>query len=144
MKVGGQLVEFCPCGLLLQFCLFQSSFVCIFFKLLSHFFILRLDMLQITLSSIEVMFVFSAIITSIVLLNYFSLLIKEFGLFILIFKLLLIHELATATIASPYSLYLLCGPLLLLVIPLDPQHSNVFLYYDSSVSLLGTVFLCLI
>ena len=104
MQVGGELVEFCSSRLFLEFCFFKRCFTLKFFQLFSYFIILGLNVLQVALSRIEVMLVFSTIISSVVLLNYFALFVEEFALFILHFGLFLIHELATADVTSPYSL----------------------------------------
>ena len=105
MKVCGELVELCPCGLLLKLSLFESSLSCELLKLFSDIFVFSLNVMQIALPCIEIVLVLPAIISSIILLYYLSLLIKELGLFVFHFVLLLIHELATANISPPNALY---------------------------------------
>ena len=73
------------------------------------------------------MLVFPRIETSVVFLDYFSLLIKEFTLLVLHFFLFLIHKLATANIASPHTLYFEGSSLLIVELPLDLEHPPVFL-----------------
>ena len=86
-------------------------------------------MLKIAFPCVEIMLVFPRIEASVVFLNDFSLLIKEFTLFVLHFFLFLVHKLATANIASPYSLYFQGRPLLIVELPLDLEHPPIFLYY---------------
>ena len=138
-------MEFCSCRLFLKFCLFYKCLACEFIQLLSNFFILGLDMLQVTLSGIEVMFVFSTIKASIILLYYFSLFIEEFALFIFHFILLLIHKLATANITSPDALDFQSCFLFILEFPFYSEHSPIFLNYKScSVFFVSKFFWCII
>lgn len=138
MEIRSKFVEFCPSSLLLQFGLLESSFPGKVFKLLPYFLVLGLDMLEVALSGIEIMFVFPRVITPVIFLNYFCLFIEKFTLFIFVFTLLLMHELATANIASPDSLNFLGCAFLIIKLPLDFEHSPVFLnYYSSSVFLVS-------
>ena len=97
-------------------------------------------MLQIALSGIEVMFIFSAVITTIIFLNYFCLFVEEFTLLGLVLVLLLIIELATADKPAPDSLDLECGPLFIIELPLNFEHSPVLLNYDCCRILFVSVF----
>ena len=133
-------MEFCSSRLLLQLCLFERSFTLKFFKLLSYFLVLTLVMLKVTLPSIEVMLILSAVVTSVILLYYLRLFVEKFTLFILHFSLFLVHELATANIPSPDALCFLCGSLLIIEFPLYLEHSPVLLNYDGSCVFFVTVF----
>lgn len=138
MEIWSEFVEFCPCRLLLQFGLLEGSFSGKIFKLLPYFLVLGLDVLEIALPSIEIMLVFPRVISSVIFLNYFCLFIEKFTLFIFVFILLLMHELATANIASPDSLNFLGCTFLIIKLPLNLEHSPIFLdYYSSSVFLVS-------
>ena len=63
-------------------------------------------MMQIALSSIEIVLIFATIVASVVLLDNFGLLIEELTLFCLVLILLFHVELATADEAAPDALYL--------------------------------------
>ena len=123
-------MEFCPSSLFLQLGFFKCGFPRKFFQLLSHLLILILDVLQIALPSIEIMFIFSAVITTIIFLNYFCLFVEKLALLGLVFILLLVIELATADEPAPDSLDLKCGPLFLVKLPLNFEHSPVLLNYN--------------
>ena len=87
-------------------------------------------MLQVTLSGVEIVFVLSTIIASVVFLDDFSLLIEEFALFCLVLVLLLSIELTTADIPAPDSLHLLGGPLFIVKLPFNLKHPPIFLNND--------------
>ena len=123
-------MKFCSCCLLLELTFFNGSLSGKLFKLLPDFFILSLDMLKIAFSCIEVMFVLSAIITSVVFLYYFGLLHKELALLVLHFILFLIYKLATANISSPDSLDSNWSSAFVIMLPLDFEHSPIFLDDD--------------
>ena len=99
-------MEFCSCSLLLKFGFFESSFSSELFQLFPNLLVFGLNMLQVAFPGIEVMLVFSAIVSSVVLLYYFGLFVEEFALFVFHFRLFLIHELATADVSAPDSLNL--------------------------------------
>ena len=65
-----------------------------------------------------------------ILLNDFGLLVEELALFLLHFILFLIGKLATADVASPYSLNFLSSFLFILVVPLNLEHALVLLDDD--------------
>ena len=144
MQICSKLMEFCSCGLLLKLCLFNGSFSWEFFQLFSNFFILGLNMLKITFSCIEVVFIFPAIVTTIIFLYYFSLFIEKFALFIFHFFLFLIHKLATANIAPPDSLYFQSSSFLIIEIPFYSEHAPVFLHYHCSRIFFVSIFLSFI
>jgi len=90
---------------------------------------------QVALASIEVMLVLSAVEPSVVLLYYACLFVEELRLFVFIFFLFLVHELATSTVAPPDALdgvagtaFVLASPLVLQVkpVPLDGQGCRCF------------------
>jgi len=120
-------MKFCPGCLLLKFSFFQSCFPSEFFQLLSDLLIFGLNMMKITLSCIEIVFIFPAVEASVIFLYDFSLFIEEFALFVLLFSLLLQHKLATANISSPNSLYFLGRPSFVIKVPFDFKHSPIFL-----------------
>ena len=124
-------MEFSSCCVLLELRLFQLCFSGELFQLFPHFFILLLHMLQVTLSSVEVVLVLSAVVSSVVFLYYFCLLIEKFALLIFVFKLLIFHKLATANVSSPDSLYFQSCPLFIIKLPLDFEHPPIFLNYNS-------------
>ena len=68
------------------------------------------------------MLVLARVVATVILLNDFGLLVKELGLLVLTFSLLLLHELATAQVSPPDTLYLPCGALLVIVFPLGLKH----------------------
>ena len=144
MKISGKLMEFCSSSLLLKLGLLDQCFSSEFIKLLSHLFILRLDVLEIAFPGIEIMLVLSTVESSVIFLYYLSLFIKEFALFVFHFILLLIHKLATANITSPDALDFLCSLLFILILPFNSKHSPVFLDHKSSCIFLVPVFLSLI
>ena len=144
MQICGKLMEFCSCCLFLKFCLFNKCLSSEFVKLLSNFFILSLDVLQVTFSCIEIMFIFPTIEATIILLYYFSLFIEEFALFIFHFILLLIHKLATANITPPDALDFQSSFLFILKLPFHSEHSPVFLSDKSCSIFFVSKFLCLI
>ena len=121
-------MEFCSCCLLLQFCLFECGFPREFLQLLPYFLILLLNMLQVALSSVEIMLILPTIISPVVFLDYFSLFDKEFTLFLLVFIFLPVHKLATANITSPDSLDFYCSFFLILEFPFYFEHTPVLLY----------------
>lgn len=129
MQISCKFVEFCSCCLLLKFRLFNKCLASKFIELLSNFFILSLDVLQVAFSGIEIMLVFPAIEATIIFLYYFSLFIEEFALFIFHFILLLIHKLATANITSPDALDFQCSFLFILKLPFHSEHSPILLDY---------------
>ena len=132
VEVGSQLMEFCPCCLFLKFCFFQCCFSCKVFKLFSYFLIFSCNMVKITFPCIKVMFIFSAIVTTIEFLYYFCLFVKESGLLIFIFIFFFWIELETASISSPNSLDHNHSPLFILKFPFLPKHALPFLNPDSS------------
>ena len=100
MQVGSKLMELRPSCLFLELSFLQSCFPCEFVELLSDFFILVLNVLQIALSGIKVMLVLAAIEASVVLLYYLSLFIEKLALFVLVLLLFFIHKFATTVIAT--------------------------------------------
>ncbi len=68
------------------------------------------------------MLVLARVVATVILLNDFGLLVKELGLLVLTFSLLLLHELATAQVPPPDTLHLPCGALLVIVFPLRLKH----------------------
>ena len=124
-------MKFSSCSVFLELCLFQLCFSGELFKLFPYFLILLLHVLQVTLSSVEVMLVLSAVVSSVVLLYYLCLLIEKFALLIFVFKLLIFHKLATANVSSPDSLYFQSCPLFNIKRPLDFEHPPIFLNYNS-------------
>ena len=133
-----------PCCMLLQLCLFQCCFSGELFKLFPYFFIFLLDMLKLTLSSIEVMLILPTVVSSVVFLYYFCLLIEKFTLLIFIFVLLIFHKLATANITSPDSLYFQSCSFLIIEFPFDFEHSPILLNYNSCWILFVSKFFSLI
>ena len=101
-------------------------------------------MLQIAFPGVEIVLILPGIEASVIFLDNFGLLIKELALLILHFVLPLIHKLATANIASPHSLDFERSSLLVVIFPLDLEHSPAFLNYYSSRILLVSEFLSLI
>ena len=83
--------------------------------------------MKICLSCVEVMLIFPAVETSIVLLYYLCLLIEKLALFIFIFALFFVHELATAIKTSKNSLYSECILLFVLKTAFNLVHPPVFL-----------------
>jgi hypothetical protein len=130
MEVSSKLMEFCSCSLLLELGFLDHSFPGVFIQLPSDLFIFGLDMLKVAFSSIKVVFIFSAVKSTIVFLYYFGLLIEEFTLFVLHDFLSLIHKLATANITSPDALNFQCCFLFILKLPFDSEHSPVFLDHE--------------
>lgn len=128
MKIWSKFMEFCSCCLLLQFWLFECGFPWEILQLLTYLLILLLNVLQVALSSVEIMLVLPTIISAVVFLDYFSLFSKKFTLFLLVFIFLSVHKLATANIASPDSLDFLCCFFLILELPFYFEHAPVLLY----------------
>ena len=124
-------MKFSSCSVFLELCLFQLCFSGELFKLFPYFLILLLHMLQVALSRVEVMFVLSTVVSSVVFLYYLCLFVKKFALLILVFELLVFHKLTTANISSPNSLYFQSCPLFIIKFPFHFEHPPVFLYYNS-------------
>ena len=104
MQVGSQLVEFGSSCLFLQFSFLQSRSASVVIQLFSDLLIFLLDVLQVTLARVEIVFVLPAVESPVVFLYYSSLSDEKSALFELVFHLLHVHELATSDIASPDSL----------------------------------------
>ena len=120
-------MEFRPSRLLLELCLLQGSFSGKLFQLFSNLLVFGLDMLQITFSGVEIMLILPGVKASVIFLDYFGLLVEKLALLVLHFFLLLIHKLATANVASPHALYFESCTLLVIKLPLDFEHTPVFL-----------------
>jgi len=88
--------------------------------------------LQVALSGIEIVFIFSTVESPVILLYYFGLFHEEFALFIFHFILPLIHKLATANVTSPDALDFHGGFLFILKLPFDSEHPPILLSYKSS------------
>ena len=144
MKVCSKFMELCSCRLLLQFCLFQGCLSCKFLQLFSDLFVLGCNVMKIAFPCIEIMFILSWIVASVVLLYYFGLFHKESWLLIFIFILFSRHELETPNIASPDSLNLCDCFLFILELPLFPIHPLPLLNSDSSRSFLISIFFSLV
>ena len=144
MKVRSKLVELCPSRLLLQLGFLQSGFSGKILQLFPDLLVLGLHVLKVGFPCVEVVLVFAGVETSVVFLNYFCLLGKEFTLLVLHFILFLIHKLATANITSPHSLYFESCSLLIVELPLDLEHPPVLLDYYCCGVFLVAEFFCLI
>ncbi len=70
-------MEFCACRLLLELGLLEGGFPSKSLQLLTDFFVLGLDRLQVALSGIEVVLVLAAVEATIILLNDLSLLVEK-------------------------------------------------------------------
>ena len=79
-------------------------------------------MLEIALSCIEVVLVFTAVEASVILLNDLGLLVEKFGLLVFVFQLLPLHELATAQVTAPDPLNLIDRPPDGIILPFRLQH----------------------
>ena len=101
-------------------------------------------MVQVALTGIEVMLIFATVVASVVFLNDFGLLIEELALLCLVLILFLGVELATADEPAPDSLDLKCGPLFIVKLPLNFEHSPVLLNYNCCGVLFVPIFLCFI
>ena len=73
-------MEFCSRSLLLQLGLFKRRFPCELFQLLSDLLVLGLNVQQIAFSSVEVVLIFSAVKSSVILLYDLSLFVEKFAL----------------------------------------------------------------
>ena len=90
------------------------------------------------------MLILSGVISAIVLLDNLCCFIEEFGLLILIFVDLSLHELATANEAPPDALDFSSGPLDPIILPLELKHLPRFLDNHSSIVFLVSILLGLI
>ena len=132
MQVSSQLMELCSCCLLLQLSLLQSSFPCEFFELFSDLVVLLLDVVEITLSGVEVMLVLATVESSVVLLYYLCLFVEKLRLFVLVFLCFLIHELASTVIATQNPLNSQRCTNFVLELPLHFEHAPELLDHDGS------------
>ena len=144
MKVCGKLVEFCSRSLLLELGLLDQCFTSKFIKLLSNFFILGLNVLEIALPGVEIMLILSAVKSTIVFLYYFGLFHKEFALFVFHFTHLLIHKLATANVTSPDALDFQSSLSFILKLPFDSEHPPILLSHKGSSIFFVSIFLCFV
>ena len=108
--------------LFLQFGLLQSGLSGEGLQLFADLLILSLDVLQIALSGVEIVLVFSTVVAAVVLLNYLGLFVEEFGLFVVALILLALHEFAMAQVATPDPLNLASRALNIVVLPLGFEH----------------------
>ena len=120
-------MEFCSCCLLLKFGFFQSSFSSEFFQLFPDLLVFSLNVEEIAFPCVEIMLIFPAIKSSVVLLYDLRLFVEKFALLVLLLLLLLKHKLTTANIPSPYLLNFLNRPPLVIEVPLDLKHSPTLL-----------------
>ena len=122
MQVRRQLVEFCARRLLLKLGFLEGGFPSKLLQLLTDLVVLRLDVLEIALPSVEVVLVFPAVEATVILLNDLGLLVEELRLLVLVFQLLPLHELATAQVTAPDPLNLPDRPPNAVILPFRLQH----------------------
>lgn len=65
MQVGSKLSELSPCALFLALLLLSSDLAVVVVKVAAHFLVLRLNVLQVLLASVEVVLPSSAVVTAI-------------------------------------------------------------------------------
>ena len=65
MQVGSKLSELSPCALFLALLLLSSDLAVVIVKVTAHFLVLRLNVLQVLLASVEVVLPSSAVVTAI-------------------------------------------------------------------------------
>lgn len=70
MQVGSKLSELSPCALFLALLLLSSDLAVVVVKVAAHFLVLRLNVLQVLLASVEVVLPSSAVVTAIEFLDY--------------------------------------------------------------------------
>ena len=115
-------MEFCARRLLLQLGLLESSFAGISLQLLSNFIVLRLHVLNVALARIEVVLIFTTVVSSVILLHDLGLLIEELRLLVFVFILLLLHKLATAQESTPDALTFTRRSLDTVILPFQFKH----------------------
>ena len=140
VKISCKFGKFCSSSLFLPLLLILSTCFVIVFKILANLFIFRLDMLKVLLSSIEVMLIFSTVVSPIAekknshkwayalqFLNYLCLFFVKFALSLSENIFFFVVERKSTCMTPENSLYCSTGSNFLLEIPLDSQHPPISL-----------------
>ena len=140
MKISCKLGKLCSSSLFLPLLFILSACFVIVFKILANLLVLGFNMLKVLLSSVEVMLIFSAVVSPIAenknshkrayalqFLNYLGLFFVKLALSLSENVFFLVVERKSTCMAPENSFYCSTSSHFLLEIPLDPQHPPISL-----------------